>query len=139
MSWTDLAMNGRILVVDDALENIQVLHQALQDEHQVLFALSGAKALEIARQQLPDLILLDAMMPGMDGYAVCAALRASHVLSDIPVIFVTALSHPEMKRGRWKRVRSTSSASPTMWPWCGLGCAPSSPSSASATPCGRSA
>ena len=95
MSWTDLAMNGRILVVDDAMENIQVLHQALQDEHQVLFALSGAKALEIARQQLPDLILLDAMMPGMDGYAVCAALRASNVLRDIPVIFVTALSHPE--------------------------------------------
>ena len=95
MSWTNLATNGRILVVDDAMENIQVLHQALQDEHQVLFALSGAKALEIARQQLPDLILLDAMMPGMDGYAVCAALRASNALRDIPVIFVTALSHPE--------------------------------------------
>ena len=95
MSWTDLATNGRILVVDDAMENIQVLHQALQDEHQVLFALSGAKALEIAHEQLPDLILLDAMMPGMDGYAVCAALRASIALKDIPIIFVTALSHPE--------------------------------------------
>jgi diguanylate cyclase (GGDEF)-like protein len=95
MSWTDLALNGRILIVDDAMENVQVLHQALGDEHEVLFALSGEKALEIARTQQPDLILLDAVMPDMDGYAVCAALRASSALRDIPVIFVTALSQPE--------------------------------------------
>jgi diguanylate cyclase (GGDEF)-like protein len=95
MSWTDLARNGRILVVDDAMENVQILHQALRDEHDVLFALSGEKALEIALAQQPDLILLDAVMPGMDGYAVCAALEASPRLQDIPVIFVTALSQPE--------------------------------------------
>lgn len=95
MSWTDLARNGRILVVDDAMENVQILHQALRDEHEVLFALSGEKALEIALAQQPDLILLDAVMPGMDGYAVCAALEASPRLQDIPVIFVTALSQPE--------------------------------------------
>jgi diguanylate cyclase (GGDEF)-like protein len=95
MTWTDLALNGRILIVDDAMENVQILHQALRDEHDVLFALSGEKALEIARAQQPDLILLDAVMPGMDGYAVCAALRASPVLKDIPVIFVTALNQPE--------------------------------------------
>ncbi|PHV05524.1 diguanylate cyclase response regulator [Janthinobacterium sp. BJB412] len=95
MSWTNLATNGRILVVDDAMENIQILHQALRGEHDVLFALSGEKALELAHQQLPDLILLDAMMPGMDGYAVCAALKASAEAHDIPVIFVTALSQPE--------------------------------------------
>jgi diguanylate cyclase (GGDEF)-like protein len=95
MSWTNLATNGRILVVDDAMENIQILHQALRGEHDVLFALSGEKALELAHQQLPDLILLDAMMPGMDGYAVCAALKASAETHDIPVIFVTALSQPE--------------------------------------------
>jgi len=95
MSWTDLAKNGRILVVDDAMENIQILHQALRDEHEVLFALDGEKALEIALEQQPDLILLDAVMPGMDGYAVCDALRASPRLQDIPVIFVTALSRPE--------------------------------------------
>jgi len=95
MSWTDLSMNGRILIVDDAMENIQVLHQALRDEHEVLFALSGEKALEIAHQQAPDLILLDAMMPGMDGYAVCAALAKSATVKDIPVIFVTALTQPE--------------------------------------------
>ncbi|HEV7815586.1 MAG TPA: diguanylate cyclase [Janthinobacterium sp.] len=95
MSWTDLALNGRILIVDDAMENVQILHQALRDEHDVLFALSGEKALDIARAQQPDLILLDAVMPGMDGYAVCAALRAANALKDIPVIFVTALNQPE--------------------------------------------
>ena len=95
MSWTNLAMNGRILIVDDAMENIQILHQLLREEHDVLFALSGEKALEIAHNQLPDLILLDAVMPGMDGYAVCNALRESAVLSAIPVIFVTALNQPE--------------------------------------------
>ena len=95
MSWTDLARNGRILVVDDAMENIQILHHALRDEHEVLFALDGEKALDLALEQQPDLILLDAVMPGMDGYAVCAALQASPRLQDIPVIFVTALSQPE--------------------------------------------
>lgn len=95
MSWTSLARNGRILVVDDAMENIQILHHALRDEHEVLFALSGEKALEVALEQQPDLILLDAVMPGMDGYAVCAALQASPRLQDIPVIFVTALNQPE--------------------------------------------
>lgn len=95
MSWTDLAMNGRILVVDDAMENIQILNQALRDEHDVIFALSGDKALDLARQQLPDLILLDAVMPGTDGYAVCAELRASASTRDIPIIFVTAFSQPE--------------------------------------------
>jgi len=95
MSWTDLAANGRILIVDDAMENIQILHHVLGDEHDVLFALDGEKALEIARTQHPDLILLDAIMPGMDGFEVCAALRASAELRSIPVIFVTTLSNPE--------------------------------------------
>ena len=95
MSWNDLANHGRILIVDDAMENIQILHQALQNEHDVLFAMNGAKALDIAKHQLPDLILLDAMMPDMDGYAVCAQLRASSVTCDIPIIFVTALDSPE--------------------------------------------
>jgi diguanylate cyclase (GGDEF)-like protein len=95
MSWTEMALNGRILVVDDAMENIQILHGALQDEQEVLFALDGARALELARTQHPDLILVDAMMPDMDGYAVCAALRAMPETRDIPVIFVTALKTPE--------------------------------------------
>lgn len=95
MSWTEMALNGRILIVDDAMENVQILHGALQDEQEVLFALDGARALELARSQRPDLILLDAVMPGMDGYAVCAALHAAAETRDIPVIFVTALKTPE--------------------------------------------
>lgn len=95
MSWTEMALNGRILVVDDAMENIQILHAALQKEQEVLFALDGARALALARSQQPDLILVDAMMPGMDGYAVCAALRATPETRDIPVIFVTSLKTPE--------------------------------------------
>jgi diguanylate cyclase (GGDEF)-like protein len=95
MTWSDLARNGRILVVDDALENIQILHHALREEHEVLFALDGEQAMQVAAAQLPDLILLDAVMPGMDGFAVVTALRAAPRLRDIPVIFVTALSQPE--------------------------------------------
>ncbi|MGJ9416154.1 diguanylate cyclase [Massilia sp. CMS3.1] len=95
MIFTELALNGRILIVDDAMENIQILHRALQDEHEVLFALDGAKALALAHSQHPDLILLDAVMPGMDGYAVMQALRAAPETADTPVIFVTALVSPE--------------------------------------------
>ena len=95
MSWTDLTMKGRILIVDDAMENIQILHHALQDDHDVLFAMNGAKALELAQNQRPDLILLDAVMPDMDGYAVCQTLRALPATRDIPIIFVTALKTPE--------------------------------------------
>jgi len=95
MSWTDMAVGGRILVVDDAMENIRILHAALQDEHEVLFAMDGPRALEIARSQQPDLILLDAVMPGMDGYAVCRELFAAPETAGIPVIFVTALKSPE--------------------------------------------
>jgi diguanylate cyclase (GGDEF)-like protein len=95
MNWNDIAKRGRILIVDDAMENIQILHHALQDEHDVLFAMSGAMALHIAHTQLPDLVLLDAVMPEMDGYAVCAALRSDPVTRAIPIIFVTALKTPE--------------------------------------------
>ena len=95
MKVEDLQKSGRILVVDDAMENVRILHLALGQEHEVLFALDGPKALEIARTQAPDLVLLDAVMPAMDGYAVCAELRRSAETQDIPVIFVTALDSPE--------------------------------------------
>jgi diguanylate cyclase (GGDEF)-like protein len=95
MTWTDQARNGRLLIVDDAMENIQILNHVLGEEHEVLFAMNGEKALELAHQHQPDLILLDAVMPGMDGYEVCAALRASSDVRDIPIIFVTALTTPE--------------------------------------------
>ncbi len=80
------------MVVDDSLENVRVLHQVLKNEHDVVFALNGEKALEIARTQVPELVLLDAVMPGMDGFAVCAELKTLVETKDIPVIFVTALN-----------------------------------------------
>jgi diguanylate cyclase (GGDEF)-like protein len=86
---------ARILLVDDSVERVRVLNDALQGEHELVFAMSGDKALEIARSQELDLILLDARMPGMDGFAVCAALKASPQTREIPVIFVTALMGPE--------------------------------------------
>jgi putative two-component system response regulator len=81
-----------ILAVDDEASNLQLLRQILQDHYRLLFAKDGARALELARQERPDLVLLDVMMPGMSGYEVCAALKAHPATAAIPVIFVTALT-----------------------------------------------
>jgi putative two-component system response regulator len=81
-----------LLAVDDEASNLQLLRQVLQDQYRLLFAKDGPRALELARQELPDLILLDVMMPGMTGYEVCAALKAQPATAAIPVIFVTALT-----------------------------------------------
>ncbi|MCY2992918.1 MAG: response regulator [Planctomycetota bacterium] len=82
---------SRILVVDDELTNIEVLADIFSDHYEVLFALEGEKALEIAAAAQPDVILLDVMMPGIDGYEVCRRLKANSKTRDIPVIFVTGL------------------------------------------------
>ena len=82
-----------ILVVDDERFNINVVVSLLKDDYKMLVAKSGEKALEIATSdKAPDLILLDIMMPGMDGYDVCRQLKADKKSSDIPVIFLTAKS-----------------------------------------------
>jgi len=81
-----------ILAVDDEASNLQLLRQILQDRYRLLFAKDGARALELANQEKPDLILLDVMMPGMTGYQTCRALKADAATAGIPVIFVTALS-----------------------------------------------
>ena len=81
-----------ILAVDDEASNLQLLRQILQDHYRLLFAKDGARALELARQEQPDLVLLDVMMPGMSGYEVCAALKAHPSTASVPVIFVTALT-----------------------------------------------
>ena len=81
----------RLLLVDDEPTNLQVLRHVLQADYRLLFATDGARALQVAREQQPQLILLDIMMPGMDGYAVCRALKADPATAGIPVIFITAL------------------------------------------------
>lgn len=88
-------MNAKasVLIVDDTPANIQVLAEALTSDYRVRVASQGSKALEIARSaDPPDLILLDVMMPEIDGYQVCQQLKADENTSSIPVIFVTAKS-----------------------------------------------
>ncbi|MGA4632385.1 response regulator [Pseudomonas solani] len=82
-----------ILVVDDTPDNLELMSELLMDRYRVKVAGSGAKALKIAAGHMrPDLILLDVMMPEMDGYEVCARLKADAATRDIPVIFLTARS-----------------------------------------------
>lgn len=80
----------RLLVVDDQPINIQVMHQIFATDFQVFMATSGAQALAICKDNPPDLVLLDVVMPGMDGFEVCALLKADESTRNIPVIFVTA-------------------------------------------------
>ncbi|PZU51617.1 MAG: two-component system response regulator [Thauera sp.] len=84
-----------VLCVDDEPSNLQVLKQILQGDYRLLFARDGRRALELAQVERPDLILLDVMMPDMDGHEVCRTLKADKRLARVPVIFVTALSDVE--------------------------------------------
>ena len=83
-----------LLVVDDQPLNIQTLYQIFSDVYQVRVATTGAQALEACAEQLPNLILLDVMMPDMDGHEVCRRLKAGAHTKEIPVIFVTAQNDP---------------------------------------------
>ncbi len=88
-----MSATATILLVDDAPENIVILAELLRPLYRVLAAASGEAGLRVAAgQPKPDLILLDVMMPGMDGYAVLSKLQASPATRDIPVIFLTALA-----------------------------------------------
>jgi len=85
----------RLLVVDDQPVYIQTLFEIFHRDHEVFFATSGLQALEICHSNQPDLILLDVLMPGMDGLEVCRLLKDDPVMRDIPVIIVTAQENPE--------------------------------------------
>ena len=85
-----------ILVVDDTPQNLSLMCELLEQDYTLKLATSGARALKIATASTPpDLILLDIMMPEMDGYEVCRQLKADPATADIPVIFVTALAEIE--------------------------------------------
>jgi len=83
-----------ILIVDDTPANILLLEAILSEKYITRAATSGAEAIETAQRTLPDLILLDIMMPDKNGYDVCSALKADSMTKNIPVIFVTALLNP---------------------------------------------
>ncbi len=86
---------AHVLIVDDQPSNIQILYRIFQGEYELHAATSGVHALEFCRTTPPDLILLDVMMPDMDGLAVCRVLKAEADTRDIPIIFVTAQSSPD--------------------------------------------
>ena len=85
----------KILVIDDIPENLELLIAALAADFDLQIAIGGALGLDYARQTTPDLILLDVMMPEMDGFEVCRRIKASPQLRDIPIIFLTALNDPQ--------------------------------------------
>ncbi len=84
-----------VLVVDDTPSNLSLLNQILKANYAVKAANHGLKALEIAHQFQPDLILLDVMMPDIDGYEVCRRLKSHPLTRNIPVIFLTAKTEVE--------------------------------------------
>ncbi len=92
----DRANSDVVLVVDDVPDNLSVLHDALDESgYTVLVATSGEAALQRAKQALPDIILLDAMMPGMDGFEVAKRLKAMPETAHIPIVFMTGLTETE--------------------------------------------
>lgn len=96
MQIRDLS-ESRILIVDDVKANVDVLVEALRDEYKLSVALDGGNALKQAEKSPPDLVLLDIVMPGIDGYEVCRRMRASDVLREIPIMFLSALEDVQDK------------------------------------------
>ncbi len=84
--------NNKILLVDDTPANIRFLVEALREDYELIIATNGPEALQLAATGKPDLILLDIMMPDMDGYEVCKKLKGDENTKDIPIIFVTAMT-----------------------------------------------
>src|SRR5262245_55802545 len=88
---------SRILIVDDVRTNVEVLVEALRNDYKLNVALNGESALRSVEKNPPDLVLLDIMMPGLDGYEVCRRLRASAATREIPVMFLSALEEVKDK------------------------------------------
>jgi len=84
-----------LLVVDDESTNLQLMRRLLDQDYRLLFAKDGPRALELAKVERPDLILLDVMMPGMNGHEACRHLKGDPATAAIPVIYVTALTEAE--------------------------------------------
>jgi len=83
---------AKILIIDDQIENIQLLHMLLEDEYDIFMATSGEQGIKQCRHHMPDLILLDITMPGLDGFHVCRILKDDISTAHIPIVFVTGHS-----------------------------------------------
>ena len=86
---------ARILIVDDEPINIKVLYGALKSEYDIFQASNGPDAISMVKEHHPDLVLLDVMMPGMNGFDVCRIIKSDEECVDMPVIFLTAMDTPE--------------------------------------------
>lgn len=96
MPLSETALSDIVLIVDDIPENLALLHDALDEAgYTVLVATHGEAALQVAQQSRPDVILLDAMMPGMDGFEVARRLKADFTTQAIPIVFMTGLTETE--------------------------------------------
>jgi sigma-B regulation protein RsbU (phosphoserine phosphatase) len=89
--------DSRILIVDDVKANVDILVQALRDEYKLSVALDGTAALRSVEKSPPDLVLLDIVMPGLDGYEVCRQLRANESTRELPIIFLSSLEDVQNK------------------------------------------
>ncbi len=92
----------KILVVDDQPVNIQIIHQMLNADYQIFMATSGAQAITLCQNNPPDLILLDVVMPDLDGFATCRLLKQQPELAHIPVIFVSGMQSQEDETLCWE-------------------------------------
>jgi putative two-component system response regulator len=91
-----------VCIVDDEPVNIHILSNALEEEYNICVATDGESALNLIRRENPELVLLDVMMPGMNGIEVCRQLKAEEKTSKIPVIFVTALEDVESENSAFE-------------------------------------
>jgi putative two-component system response regulator len=102
MLSTEKTRKNRLLIVDDEPINIDILSNILAEDYELRAATNGMQAVAVAKKQLPDLILLDMVMAGMDGVAVCEALKADERTKSIPIIFVTSMGDPESEERGFK-------------------------------------
>ncbi len=117
-------MTGLILVVDDVPANVKLLEAKLTNEYyDVITAKDGYEAIEQTKAKKPDLILLDVMMPGIDGFETCRRLKQDPDVSHIPVVMVTALSEPSDRVAGLEAGRTISSPSRSTIPRCSPACA----------------
>lgn len=95
MNYNQMQEKYKVMIVDDTPDNIALFSELLKEEYQVRIALNGEKAIKLIKEDAPDIILMDVMMPVMDGYQTCRILKSEEKLKDIPVIFLTAKSEAE--------------------------------------------
>jgi diguanylate cyclase (GGDEF)-like protein len=102
LSYIPSLEGATILVVDDQPINIQVIYQILGDQYQVLMATSGPEAIKVCKASMPDLVLMDVVMPQQDGLTTCKLMKADSAIANIPVVFVTGLQQQSEENACWE-------------------------------------